>query len=61
MKDLTLQQLNDLYVCVSSRSQEILKGYNEITVEDAPKDVLDEADRLQELLDLIWLTLKLSK
>jgi hypothetical protein len=58
MKDLTTQQLNDLYVCVSTRSQDILKDYNELTVEDAPKHVLDEADRLQELLDLIW---KLSK
>ena len=61
MNNLTTQQLNDLYVCVSTRSQEILKGYNELTVEDAPKDVLDEADRLQDLMDLIWLTLKLSK
>lgn len=61
MNNLTTQQLNDLYVCVSSRSQEILKGYNELTIEDAPKHVLDEADRLQDLMDLIWLTLKLSK
>ena len=61
MNNLTEQQLNDLYICVGTRSQNILKGYNERTVEDAPKDVLDEADRLQELLDLIWLELKLTK
>jgi len=61
MKSLTTQQLNDLYVCVGSRSQYIFKGYNELTIEDAPKHVLDEADRLQELLDLIWLELKLMK
>jgi hypothetical protein len=61
MNNLTTQQLNDLYVCVSTRCQDILKGYNEITVEDAPKHVLDESDRLQELLDLIWLELKLMK
>jgi hypothetical protein len=61
MNNLTEQQLNDLYICVSTRSQNILKGYNELTVENAPNDVLDEADRLQELLDLIWLELKLTK
>ena len=61
MNNLTTKQLEDLYICVSTRSQDILKGYNELTVEDAPKHVLDEADRLQELLDLIWLELKLSK
>jgi len=58
MKDLTTQQLNDLYVCVGTRSQDLFKGYNEITVEDAPKHVLDEADRLQDLMDLIYLELK---
>ncbi len=58
MNNLTTQQLNDLYVCVGSRAQDIFKGYNEITVEDAPKHVLDEADRLQKLLDLIYLELK---
>jgi len=36
MNNLTTQQLSDLYVCVSTRSQDILKGYNELTVEDAP-------------------------
>jgi len=61
MNNLTTKQLEDLYICVSTRSQDILKGYNELTVEDAPKHVLDEADRLQELLDLIWLELKLTK
>lgn len=61
MNNLTTKQLEDLYICVSTRSQDILKGYNELTVEGAPKDVLDEADRLQELLDLIWLELKLTK
>jgi hypothetical protein len=58
MKNLTTQQLNDLYVCVGSRSQHIFKDYNELTVEGAPKDVLDEADRLQSLMDLIYLELK---
>ena len=58
MKDLTTQQLNDLYVCVGTRSQDLFKGYNELTVEDAPKHLLDEADRLQDLMDLIYLELK---
>jgi hypothetical protein len=58
MNNLSTKQLNDLYVCVSIRAQDIFKGYNEITVEDAPKHVLDEADRLQDLMDLIYLELK---
>jgi hypothetical protein len=58
MNNLTTQQLNDLYVCVGTRSQDLFKGYNELTVEDAPKHLLDEADRLQDLMDLIYLELK---
>lgn len=58
MKDLTLQQLNDLYVCVSTRSEHIFEGYNELTIDDAPGHILDESYRLGNLLDLIYLEIK---
>ena len=54
MNNLTIQQLNDLHYCVGSRYEEIFKGYNELTEELMPKHLLDEANRLLVLLDIIY-------
>ena len=58
MNDLTTQQLNDLHYCVGSRYEEIFKSYNELTEENIPKHLLDEANRLLVLLDIIYSHLK---
>jgi hypothetical protein len=54
MENLTIQQLNDLHYCVGSRYREIFKGYNELTEELMPMHLLEEANRLIVLLDIIY-------
>ena len=54
MDNLSTQQLNDLHYCVGSRYEEIFKKYNELTEENIPKHLLDEANRLLVLLDIIY-------
>ena len=58
VKKLTIQQLNDLYVCVGNRIHSIFEKYNELTIENAPKHLVEEAERLYELSDLIFSELK---
>ena len=58
MKDLNIQQLNDLQYCIGIRYREIFKGYHELNEDAIPIHLLEEANRLLELSDIIYLELK---
>ena len=59
--ELTVKELNDVYISVSTRIKTLLSLYNEVTIEKAPKSVMDEVDRLEGILDKIFTQLKKMK
>lgn len=58
---LTIKELNDVYISVSTRVKTLLSLYNEVTIEKAPKHVMEEVDRLEAILDKIFIQVKRMK